>query len=62
VTRLVDPGEAVATALELAPALGSGNRKALELIKRLIHLAENADLPSLNATELAYGHITQGER
>jgi enoyl-CoA hydratase/carnithine racemase len=62
VTRLVDPGEAVATALELAPALGSGNRKALELIKRMIHLAENADLPSLNATELAYGHITQGER
>ncbi len=62
VTRLVDPGQAVATALELAPALGSGNRKALELIKRLVNLAESSDLASLNATELAYGHITQGER
>jgi enoyl-CoA hydratase/carnithine racemase len=58
-TRLVPPGQALAVALETARGLGSGNRKAAELIKRLLHQAETADLSSVNATELAYAHIAQ---
>lgn len=62
VTRLVEPGTALTIAQDIAASQGSGNRKALELIKRLINLSENSDLASLNAAELAYGHITQGDR
>jgi enoyl-CoA hydratase/carnithine racemase len=58
-TRLVEPGQAMETALEMAATMGSGNRKALELIKRLVHQAETSDLSSVNATELAYCQITQ---
>lgn len=59
VTRLVSPGRAMATALEMVATMGAGNRKALELIKRLVHQAETADLASVNATELAYCQISQ---
>ena len=59
VTRLVEPGRAVETALEMAATMGSGNRKALELIKRLVHQAETADLSSVNATELAFCQVSQ---
>lgn len=58
-TRIVAPGRAMATALEMAATMGSGNRKALELIKRLVHQAETSDLSSINATELAYCQISQ---
>ena len=62
VTRLADPGQAMASALELATAPEPGSRKAVELIKRQVNLAESADLASFNAAELAYAHITQVER
>ena len=58
-TRLVKPGRTMETALEMAATMGSGNRKALELIKRLLHQAETSDLAGVNATELAYAHIAQ---
>jgi enoyl-CoA hydratase/carnithine racemase len=59
VTRLVEPGQALATAVQMAATLGSGNRQAVELIKRLVQQAETSDLPSVFATELAYAHIAQ---
>jgi enoyl-CoA hydratase/carnithine racemase len=62
VTRLVNPGGAMSAALELAAMPDAGNRKANELTKRLIHLAETTDLAGFNAAELAYAHIMQGER
>lgn len=59
-TRLVQPGRTVEIALEMAATLGSGNRRALELIKRLVHQAETSDLSDVNVTELAYCQISQG--
>jgi 2-(1,2-epoxy-1,2-dihydrophenyl)acetyl-CoA isomerase len=58
-TRLVEPGRTIEVALEMAATLGAGNRKAVELIKRLLHRAETDDLSSVNAIELAYCQITQ---
>lgn len=58
-TQLVAPGRALETALAMAATMGSGNRKSLELIKRLVHQAETADLASVNTAELAFAQITQ---
>lgn len=60
VSRLVEPGEALTSASSYAAALGKGNRKAIELTKRLLHGAETNTLADSMAQELAYCALLQG--
>lgn len=60
VNQVVPDGQALATALEFARAMGEGNVQAIELTKRMIHEAESSDRAASHALELAYCHITQG--
>lgn len=59
VSRVVQPGAAVAEALAMGASMGSGNRKAVELAKRLLVEAEKGDLASTHALELVYCHLCQ---
>lgn len=59
VSRLVPPGFAVDTALRFAADIGKGNRHAVELTKRLLHLSETSDLATSHAMELVYCHTCQ---
>ncbi|WP_157218158.1 enoyl-CoA hydratase/isomerase family protein [Flavisphingomonas formosensis] len=59
ISRLVRPGTALDEALALGATIGDGNRHAVELAKRLIDLAENADLAATHALELVYCHSCQ---
>ena len=54
VSRIVPAGTAVEAALALGATIGHGNRKAVELTKRLLHISETSDLPSAQALELVY--------
>lgn len=58
VSRLVPSGSAVAEARAFASAIE--NRHASELTKRLLHMADSADLASCHALELVYCHTAQG--
>ncbi len=60
VSKVCDPGAALADALAMADTLGKGNRQAVELTKRLLSCAESSDLTSIHALELAYCTILQG--
>lgn len=59
VSRLTEPGLAVAAALEFAAAIGHGNRQASELAKRLLQGASELSLEASHAQELAYCAICQ---
>ena len=59
VSRVVPKGTAEDEALALASGIGSGNRHAVELTKRLIQQAEDGDLPGNHALELAFCQICQ---
>jgi enoyl-CoA hydratase/carnithine racemase len=59
VSRLVPKGTAEDEALALASGIGSGNRHAVELTKRLIQQAEDGDLAGNHALELAFCQICQ---
>ncbi|OCC23507.1 enoyl-CoA hydratase [Croceicoccus estronivorus] len=58
VSRLVDPGNAIAEAIAFGRSIE--NRHAAELTKRLLHLSESADLAACHALELVYCHSAQG--
>ncbi|MCX7864883.1 MAG: enoyl-CoA hydratase/isomerase family protein [Novosphingobium sp.] len=60
VNEVVPDGQALATALAFARSMGDGNVQAIELTKRLIHVAESCDRMASNALELAFCHLTQG--
>lgn len=59
VSRLVEPGQALSAASDFARAMGKGNRNAVELTKRLLHVAEESTLEATHALELAYCHSCQ---
>lgn len=59
VSRLVTRGTAVGEALALGETIGSGNRHAVELTKRLLNQAESGDLAATHALELVYCHSCQ---
>ena len=58
-SRVVADDQVVAEALSLAAGLGEGNRRACELTKRLIHMADENGLEGTLALELAYCHQLQ---
>lgn len=58
ISRMVAPGTAVEQAIAFAETIGP-NRHAVELAKRLLHSAENADLATAHALELVYCHVCQ---
>jgi len=59
-SRLCTPGSVAETALAFARDIGSGNRHAVELTKRLLHAAdEGGSLETSHALELAYCTILQ---
>ncbi len=60
VSRVVPDGTTLAEALAFARSMGDGNVQAVELTKRMIHVAESGDRQASLAQELAYCHITQG--
>lgn len=59
VSRLVPDGGVVAAAIDFAADIGQGNRHAVELTKRLLHLSETGDLATSHALELVYCHTCQ---
>lgn len=61
ISRSVEPGTAVATALAFGETIGGGNRHAVELTKRLLQQADSGDLASTHALELVYCHVCQGD-
>ncbi|MCB2059673.1 MAG: enoyl-CoA hydratase/isomerase family protein [Novosphingobium sp.] len=62
VSRLVPDGQVIDAAMEFARNVGSGNRQATELTKRLLHASEQSPLAASHAIELAYcNHLQSGE-
>lgn len=59
VSRLVPDSTTVDAAIAFASDIGQGNRHAVELTKRLLHLSETADLATSHAVELVYCHTCQ---
>lgn len=60
VSRLLPAGTVVDAATEFARGIGHGNVQAVELTKRLLHVAESSDLAAAHALELVYCHVGQG--
>lgn len=59
VSRVVEKGTALNEAIGFLAAMGQGNRKAVELAKRLLHGAQESGLEASHALELAYCAICQ---
>ncbi|MCG2841123.1 enoyl-CoA hydratase/isomerase family protein [Sandaracinobacter sp. RS1-74] len=59
IARAVEPGTALEQAIHFGSTMGSGNRHAIELTRRLLDIAETSDLPAAHALELVYCHTCQ---
>ncbi|WBX82817.1 enoyl-CoA hydratase/isomerase family protein [Sphingosinicella microcystinivorans] len=59
VSRLEPEGTVVEAALAFASDIGSGNRHAVELTKRLLQTSDTSDLAVSHALELSYCHTCQ---